>query len=110
MLLLSFMTFSQAKSTLSGYITDAKNGEAIIGAKISIPSLKQGTVTNTYGFYSLTVPAGKYTVEFTAIGQNAETKELDLTNDVTLSIEMGANSETLQEVTVNAKKGDCSVG
>lgn len=106
MLLLSFMTLSQAKSTLSGYITDAKNGEAIIGAKISIPAIKQGTVTNTYGFYSLTVPAGKYTVEFTAIGQNTETKEIELTKDVTLSIEMGANSETLQEVTVNAKKGE----
>ena len=55
------------KSTLSGYLTDSKNGEAIIGAKIVITQLNLAAVTNTYGFYSLTVPSGKYTVEFRTI-------------------------------------------
>jgi predicted transport protein len=98
--------FSQSKSTLSGYITDAKNGEAIIGARISVPSLKQGTVTNTYGFYSLTIESGVHSVEFKAVGQDTQIKEIDLTNDVTFNLEMGSTLKELQEVKVNAKKGD----
>lgn len=105
-ILITSTVFSQSKSTLSGYITDAKNGEAIIGARISIPSLKQGTVTNTYGFYSLTVESGIHTVEFKAIGQDTQLKEIDLTNDVTFNLEMGSTLKELQEVKVNAKKGD----
>jgi hypothetical protein len=106
LVLITFFSFSQGKSTLSGYITDVKSGEAIIGAKISIPSLKQGTVTNTYGFYSLTVEKGNYVIEFSAVGQKTETRNIDLTNDVTLGLEMGAALSELQEVTVNAKKGE----
>jgi hypothetical protein len=106
LVLITFFSFSQGKSTLSGYITDVKSGEAIIGAKISIPFLKQGTVTNTYGFYSLTVEKGNYVIEFSAVGQKTETRNIDLTNDVTLGLEMGAALSELQEVTVNAKKGE----
>lgn len=100
------VSFSQSKSTLSGYLTDAKNGEAIIGARVAIPSIKQAAVTNTYGFYSLTVPSGKYDVEFRAGGLTTETKTIDLTQDVTLSVELGSDFKELQEVQVNAKKGD----
>ena len=68
--------------------------------------MKQGTVTNTYGFYSLTVEKGNYVIEFSAVGQKTETRNIDLTNDVTLGLEMGAALSELQEVTVNAKKGE----
>ena len=50
--------------TLSGYVTDSKSGEALIGVKVFIPELNKGAITNTYGFYSLTVNAGVYLVEF----------------------------------------------
>ncbi|MDA9161743.1 carboxypeptidase-like regulatory domain-containing protein, partial [Crocinitomicaceae bacterium] len=49
--------------TLSGYVTDSKSGEALIGAKVFIPEINKGAITNTYGFYSLTVNAGVYLVE-----------------------------------------------
>ena len=52
------------KHTLSGYITDSKSGEALIGVKVFIPEINKGAITNTYGFYSLTVSSGVYTVEF----------------------------------------------
>jgi polar amino acid transport system permease protein len=63
-ILLTFLGYSQSKYTLSGYITDAKNGEVMVGTKIFIPSINQGTVSNNYGFYSLAVPSGTYNVEF----------------------------------------------
>jgi hypothetical protein len=105
--LLSFLdAFSQTKNTLSGYITDAKSGEAIIGVRVSVPILKQGTITNSYGFYSLTVESGVQTFEFKSMGLDTETKQIDLTNDVIFNLEMGSTLTELQEVKVNAKKGE----
>lgn len=94
------------KSTLSGYLTDSKNGEAIIGAKIVITQLNLAAVTNTYGFYSLTVPAGKYTVEFRTIIYPIDEKEIDLSADVRFNYELGSNVQAIQEVVVSAKKGE----
>lgn len=102
----SLFGFSQEKSTLSGYITDSQSGEAIINAKIYIPGLKQGAVTNTYGFYSLTIEKGLHLVEFRAAGMETETREIDLTSDVMLSLEMKSQMHQLDAVTVNAKKGE----
>jgi len=56
------------KSTLSGYVKDASNGEGLIGASVYVKELKTGNVTNTYGFYSLTLPIGQYTLVFSSAG------------------------------------------
>jgi hypothetical protein len=64
LLFITSISFSQTKVTLSGYITDSKDGEAMTDVKVYIPSLKLGAMTNNYGFYSLTVAPGKYQVEF----------------------------------------------
>ncbi|NBX79123.1 MAG: TonB-dependent receptor, partial [Flavobacteriales bacterium] len=87
-------------------INDSKNGEAMIGAKVFIPGIKQGTVTNNYGFYSLTVPSGKYDVQFISGIYPTEVKSIDLTNDVTFNLELGSNVKDLQEVVINGKKGE----
>ena len=60
--LLSLSIFSQDDVTLSGYIKDAANGETLIGATAYITELQSGVLSNEYGFYSLTVPAGDYTL------------------------------------------------
>ena len=105
---LYFLTFSfaQKKSTLSGTITDAESGEAIINAKIYIPAIRQGAVTNTYGFYSLTVESGKHTIEFRSSGMETVVKEFDLTADVVFNIEMSSEIKSISEVTISAKKGE----
>ena len=48
----------QNKITLSGYISDIENNETLIGVSIIVPELQYGTITNEYGFYSLTLPKG----------------------------------------------------
>ena len=53
MLLTSFGAFAQKKPTLSGYITDVRNGEALSYAKVFVQELKTGAVVNSYGFSSL---------------------------------------------------------
>lgn len=102
----SFASLAQQKSTISGYLTDAKSGEALIGAKVYIPSLKVGAETNTYGFYSLTVEKGTYTIEFRFSGMSNYSKEFDLSQDVSFNYEMGSTEKQLQEVVVSAKKGE----
>ena len=105
---LFFLTFSfaQKKSTLSGTITDAESGEAIINAKIYIPAIRQGAVTNTYGFYSLTVESGTQIIEFRSGGMETVVKEFDLTADIVFNIEMSSEIKNIGEVTISAKKGE----
>ncbi len=78
----------------------------MIGVKVVIPSINQGAVTNTYGFYSLTVPSGVYQIEFRSGIYPIETKNIDLSKDVTYNIELGSQVMDLQEVVINAKKND----
>jgi hypothetical protein len=53
--LLPLFTIAQNKITLNGYVKDSKTGETLIGASVYITNEKRGTITNTYGFYSITV-------------------------------------------------------
>lgn len=101
-----FFVSAQETSTLSGYVTDGSDGETMIGAKVYIPSIRKGAITNNYGFYSLTVPAGVYTVEFRMAGLDTETEKIDLTEDVRFDIEMGSKMQNIQEVVVNANAED----
>jgi len=62
-LLLTFSAFSQNKFTLSGSVKDLSDGEDLIGLTISVKEMPAtGTVSNVYGFYSLTLPQGEYTI------------------------------------------------
>lgn len=100
--LISLQSFCQ-KSTISGYVTDSRSGETIIGVKVYIPALKKGVITNNYGFYSLTVESGKYTIEYRITGQKTESIDVDLSADLRFDYEFGAQYQNVEEVIVNAK-------
>lgn len=89
--------------TLSGQITDKSTGEDLIGASVYIESINAGTITNTYGFYSLSVPPGKYTVKYSYIGFETISKELNLSKNISLNIELGEAAVMVKEVVVAAK-------
>lgn len=94
---------AQENFTLSGYVTDGRSGETMIGAKVYIPSIRKGVITNNYGFYSLTVPAGTYIVEYRVSGLETKKKEVELTRDIRLDVEVGSDLQNLEEVVVSAK-------
>ncbi len=98
--------FSQQKFTLSGTITEAQSGESVVGAKISVPSLNLGATSNEYGFYSLTVPKGIYEVQFKAYGLKTISMQIDLNANQMFNFEMSDETEVLEEVEVNAKRGE----
>ena len=67
------------KFTISGYVKAANSGEALIGATVSIKEMATtGSVTNAYGFYSITIPEGKYTVLAQFIGYETKSVTIDL--------------------------------
>jgi hypothetical protein len=92
------------KSTLSGYIKDAANGEALIGAGIYVEELKRGATTNVYGFYSLTLPEGEYTVKFIFLGYQTETRKVDLKQNKVLNIDLAEESRQTGEVVITAEQ------
>ena len=106
--LLSILFFSTAYAqnvTLSGYIKDAANGEELINASI-VNEKFQGTVTNIYGFYSLTLPEGKYTFTVSYIGYESIVKTLTIKESQTLDFELKEATNELAEVEVTAKRLD----
>ncbi len=103
--LFSHAFFAQ-NSTLSGSITDSKTGETVVGAKIYIKSINKGTVTNSYGFYSLTVPAGTYDVIFSASSLDSLREKIDLSKDFSYNVELGQKIQNLSEININAKQKD----
>ena len=97
------------KRILSGYIKDADNGETLIGANVYVPSLNAGTVSNEYGFYSMTIPMGEYEVVYSYIGFQQEDIALDLSQNRTQNVELLLESATLDEVVVSSKAKNANV-
>lgn len=97
-------TAQETNATISGTLSDGTSGEELIGATIAIIELNEGTTTNVYGFYSLTVPKGEYTVEMSYIGYETVVKKLNLTSSETLDIELFPQSNELKEIVVTAEQ------
>ena len=103
----SFITlsaFGQKKYTISGTIKDSATGETLIGATVRIKELPTvGTATNSYGFYSLTVPAGNYTLLFSYVGYQTVEKPVSLHADETIAMAL-TSSGSLTEVVISANR------
>ncbi len=99
----------ETKFTLSGHVSDAGSGEELIGANIFEPVSGAGAVTNLYGFYSLTLPAGHYRIEFSYIGYSSRILDVNLTENRTLNVEIGEAPISVDEVVVTAEREDRNV-
>jgi hypothetical protein len=108
-LILSLVSQAQTKYTISGNIKDKKNGEDIIGATIYVKETSTGASTNAYGYFSITLPQGKYTVSISYLGYKTVVKEIDLTANQKINIEAEEDKVQLQEVVVNAETPDANV-
>ena len=98
------------KLTVSGYVKDSKNGEGLIGASVFVKELLTGTTTNTYGFYSLTLPKGNYTLVITSVGYRKSIRDVKLNDqNVTLNLEVVEDGQELAEVVVTGKREDENV-
>jgi hypothetical protein len=85
--------------TISGYITDSKSGESLINASVFDHQSRKGTVSNEFGFFSITLPGGEVDLQFTYVGYQTEKRSFTLGKDTIVSIRL-KESITLQEITV----------
>ncbi len=103
LIFITLFSFSQEKHTISGYVKD-EAGEELIGATIYIQSLKTGTVTNVYGFYSITLIAGNYNIDYSYIGCETQTKKINLNQNYSFNITLIEASKTIDEVVITAER------
>ncbi|PRY15021.1 TonB-dependent receptor-like protein [Pontibacter ummariensis] len=108
--LLALPSLAQEKVTLSGYVKDGSSGEGLIGASVSVQELPGvGVGTNEYGFYSLTLPKGSYTLLYSYLGYVTLSKEVVLAAGQKLDAELSQNATALQEVEISTRKEDENV-
>ncbi|HEY6901002.1 MAG TPA: carboxypeptidase-like regulatory domain-containing protein, partial [Puia sp.] len=106
-LLLLFSTsqlLAQTKYTVSGTVKQKSSGETLIGVTVSIvekPGV--GVITNEYGFYSISLPKGSYTLRFSYVGYKQEIVPVKLESNLTTNISLSDES-SMQEVVISAKK------
>ncbi|MCF6132935.1 TonB-dependent receptor [Flavobacterium wongokense] len=100
----SFGEPEKQKVTLSGTISDLKTNETLIGVNLFIPEIKAGIVTNEYGFYSLTIPKGTYTIQISYMGYETMTETIELTKDTKKNISLNETGQALEEVVINTEK------
>ena len=95
--------------TISGYVKDKNNGESLIGANIFIKESSVGTVTNTYGFYSLSINPSDYTLVYSYLGYKSRETTISLDRDITLNVELEAAPDSIDEVIIIAERRDDNI-
>lgn len=99
-----------AKFTVSGTVKSDRTGETILGATIHVVEPPVNTVTNEYGFYSITLPAnGSYQMEISAVGFKTKKLNFSLTEDRVEHIKMEEEVKDLQKVTITASPSSRSL-
>jgi hypothetical protein len=88
-----------SKYTIHGYIEDSLSGEKLISAAIYSITNGVGTVSNTYGFYSLTLPSGQVSIRISYVGYQTRIIDFNLNKDTTLNLGLKEGA-TLQEVVI----------
>jgi len=102
--ILASIVYSQ-KYTISGYVKDNSNGEELIGTNVYVKELGKGTITNQYGFYSITLPKGKYTLQVSFIGYQDYSKIINLNKNTKLNINISTKAIQTKEVVISSERG-----
>lgn len=90
--------------TLSGYITDKDTKESVSGATVYIEKLSAGTLSNRYGYYSLTIPKGSHMVRFSFIGMKEKMVNVNIYRSGEMNIEMSSTLVPLRETVITANR------
>ncbi|MFD2960208.1 MULTISPECIES: TonB-dependent receptor [Olivibacter] len=99
---LYFFSFSFAQQiTLSGTVRDASSGETLIGASIKVKESASGVSANSYGFYSLSLAKGRYTIQVSSVGYTMQERAVELSGDLRLDFSLEPANQ-LETVEINA--------
>jgi hypothetical protein len=106
--LITLNVFSQEKLTLNGYVRDSLSGETLISANLTLKTEGKGVATNQYGFYSISLKKGSYTLICSFVGYQSKEVTVELNSNKELNILLSPRS-TMAEVVVSSKKRDNNV-
>jgi hypothetical protein len=107
--LISTSVFSQEKFTLNGYVKDKESGESLIGATIYINKISGGTITNAYGFYSLTLEEGDYVIEYRYVGYTNLNQTVELNKNQKLDVELQSLDIELDNIIISGEAENSNV-
>lgn len=109
-LLISQQSMSQDRYTISGYVRDGSSGEEMIGASVVVGELPgTGTITNVYGYYSLTLPSGSYTLKYNFIGYQPVERQIDLKSNIKTDVNLAEENLQLEEIVIKSEKPEDNV-
>ena len=100
---------AQKRFTINGYVRDLSTGESLIGASVSVKGNSKGITTNLFGFYSITVNEGAYTIVTTFVGYKSEIINLEIHSDTALNISLISGQNLSEEIIVTSKKREQNV-
>jgi len=107
--LICFQALAQQKYTISGNITDASNGEALSGVIVSIKNHNYVAISNSYGFYSISVPEGDYSVTVTQMGFTKQEQSVKLHENQLIDFNLQSKNFELEAVEVSGNKGNNNI-
>ncbi len=105
-LLFPLLVYCQPDHTLSGKVTDSETGEDLIGVTVLVIELVTGVATNTYGFYSISLPEGIYTVNFSYMGYEPVERIINFNKKQVINIEITPSVKLIDEVLIFAENPD----
>ena len=100
---------AQQKFTLSGYIKDLSTGETLIGASLALKGKTKGINSNQYGFYSITLPAGEYSLNASFVGYLSQQVQINLDKDSVLNFSLLSAANLSEEVIVTARRRESNI-
>lgn len=110
LLLIGASAQAQKKYTISGTVEAKSSGEALIGAVVKINELPAiGAVSNEYGFYSITVPEGTYTLSVSYLGYSLQEQQITLDKNVTQNISLAEEGTQMEEVVIKGEREDANI-
>ncbi|MEC5144416.1 TonB-dependent receptor [Chitinophaga sp. 212800010-3] len=109
LVLCSFGVARGQQFTISGFIRDSTNGETLPGAGVQVLHSSSGVHTNSYGFYSITLPAGNYILLFSFLGYEPKAMALTLDKDITQHLQLSPRIYQAREVVVKDKRHDANI-
>jgi hypothetical protein len=107
--LIANVTSAQSKYTISGYIRDSLSSETLLGASVTVKGQTKGVNSNQYGFYSITLPKGTYTLVCSFVGYLSQEVDIELNEDLNINFSPFPKSSLSQEIVISSKRRDANV-
>jgi hypothetical protein len=108
-LLFSVSATAQSRFTLNGYIRDSATGESVIGATITVNEQQKSTISNQYGFYSITLDSGAYDISIAHVSYLVQIARVELSQNTSAVFQLVSKAAAMSEVVVYSRRRDANV-